>query len=287
MNLFNIHFLKEVRDTREPFDGMKVIEYLEQKFNARVHPSEDLVIISCDHPRLPYSLKVIMSKGSIIPNLYSLNPNFRDIKVHISLDPSIPNYIARDFLVIGKELAEKFNFYSYNEFLEDVTEFNVDFFLGIFSSYKETFFERNPGQAEKFLKISESRMSAVLRYLDEKLNLESFFKNSDVVVPGYRFLKTDNKKLRLAMNWVENTATLFPPYIDYIYFRSGELIYLYNANEIFEVLEPYLENVPGFIKEAKLLPNEVLKKATKALRKARLASLILNFAPVELEKIID
>lgn len=287
MSSFNIHFLREIKDSTQQFKATDIIEYLELKGIFRITSTDDRATIYYDHPRLPYTLKIIMSKGSIIPNLYSLNPAFRDIKVHVALDPNTPNYVAREFLVFTKMLADRFDFYTYNEYLEDVSRFNLDIYLRVFTTYKDTYFEKNPAFAEQYMKVSEVKMGAVLRYLDDKLNLEKFFKDVELVVPRYQFLKTFERKIKLAMNWVEGTATIFPPFIDYIYYRSGELIYLYNANEVFEVLETFLENVPGFIKEARLLSPENVKKATKAIKRAKLRPLIVEFTNCDLGELVD
>ena len=289
MSCFNIHFFKE-----SPSDGLstsvdatEIIEYLEQKGIFRITSADDKAIIYYDHPRLPYSARIVMTKGSILTNLYRLNPKYRDAKIHLEIDVNIPNYVAKEFLEIAVMLSDRFSFKTYNEFLEDVGRFNLDLYLSVFDTFKEAYLDKNPAFSERFIKIGESKMNAILKYLDEKPNLERFFRDNYCAVPKYHFLKTEDHKIKLAINWVENTATIFPPFIDYIYYRCGELIYLYDAGSLFDVIEGYLENVPGFIKEARLVSLNNIKKVTKLVKKSKLIPLVRSFNKSDLIDIID
>ena len=270
MSCFNVHFFidnKRDKMHQESKDNLAhdIIKYFENNTNSEVFANDNEVVCSCKHPNLDYVCRFVFTKSSVVPNLYRLNPAFIDFKFHLEIDLTTPCYVAEEFFKLVNTLTDRFNFYTFTEFLNDVDEFKNSLYLECYDKFKEAYFERNHAVASRYYRISRPKMDAILRYTNELKQLQKFFSDDMCSVPEYRYLIDPDNKIKLAMLWTENTATLFPPYIDYIYYKTGELIYVYLASDIFSVIEDYLEAVPGFIKEAKLVSAQSLKKINKKI----------------------
>ena len=292
MSCFNVHFF--IDNKREKMHAVTkealardIIEYFQYQGNSEIEANDDKVECICKHPHLDYTCRFIFTRSSVVPNLYRLNPGFIDLKLHLEIDLFTPNYVADEFLKLVANLAERFNLHTFTEFLEDVGLFNHKIYLECYDQFKEAYLERDHAYASRFYRISKPKMDAILRYTDELSNLQQFYSDALCVVPEYRYLIDEMGKVKLAISWNDNTATLFPPYIDYIYYKTGYFIYLYQASDLFNLIEDYLEAVPGFIKEAKLISRQSLKKAVKIIKKANISDRKITFKKTSLKELID
>lgn len=290
MRSFQIYFFRKNNNDgkRQEQVNEEMLNFFQyQNYFKMVESDNEKVVYEYAHPRLPYSFVFVLTASSVVPNLHKINPAYIDVRCHAEIDVSVPDYAARHFLGIIHEFSERFSFSATNVFLTDVEEIDLDSYIRIFQALKEYCLENDTMFAAKYYHIAKAKMEAILRYLDEKENLESFYSNADYAVPKYNFLKTDDQKIKCAIDWYDGQATIFPPYIDFVYFRTGELIWVYDANELYDVLEDYLEAVPGFIKEARLISKVNIKKAVKALKKSKIEHKLYQFRSADLNELVD
>jgi hypothetical protein len=81
--------------------------------------------------------------------------------------------------------------------------------------------------------------------------------------------------------------TVFPPYLDYVFYRVQNEIKVLNALEVLEMLDSYIQDVPGFIKGTKVLPKKFMKKAHKAIKKHDFEKISHTFEKVDLKYLLD
>jgi hypothetical protein len=284
MAQFNIHFFKE---KNRKIDLEQLIVFFENIEGYTVQMDEASVRILYVHPRLNYKVKYLITPKSQVPDIYRLNPKFLDLNFHLEVPILTPNYVAQQIFETAKKIADKFNFAIYNEMFEDVLTFKMDIVLKVFSMLKNAYIEKNPIILNDYYYLNTDRLSSIYRYLDDFQELHKYYQDLDTYVPKYHFLSTDNKKLGLGIEWREHTMTLFPIYTDYIFYHIDHQIKVYDAQDVFEIIDKYLIDVPGFIKGTKVIPKKVCKKVHKLIKKAKLTELDDQFKRAELRFLID
>ncbi|MFA6800506.1 MAG: hypothetical protein WCR19_00200 [Acholeplasmataceae bacterium] len=284
MALFNIHFFKE---KSRQIDLEQLITFLENIEGFKVEMDEKSVRFNYTHPRLNYKVLFMITPKSQVPDIYRLNPKFLDLNFHLELPILTPNYIASQVFEIVKKICDRFNFAIYNEMFENVLTFKMDTVFKVFTMLKDAYIEKNPIILNDYYYVATDKLYVIYRYLDDYLELQKYYQELDTYVPKYHFLSTNNKKLALGIEWKENSLTVFPIDLDYIFYRSDNHISVYSAAKVFELIEKYLSDVPGFIKGTKVITKQVNKKIHKLVKKAKLEDLKDQFKRVELRYMID
>lgn len=294
MKQFNIYFFLENNGERIQRDKIlaDIHDYfITQRLYRIEYFENEGAVAFYQHPRLPFGCRFIITKTSALKSTRPLSSKFIEINLRLAIDFTTPNYIAKHFLDLARDgVCRAFNLYAFNEALEDVSTYDTDIMLKIFGGYKQILIEKLNPELSRLHKMNRDKFDIILRYLDRKHELERHYKENDrslVAVPDYLYLRSDDNRIVLAMNWYDVSPTVFPPYVDYIYFNVGELLHLYDAGELFKVLDDYLESIPGFMNEAKMISRDNLKKAIKTIKKSRIVPKMVRFKRVDLNEIID
>lgn len=284
MEQFILHFFK--KKTRE-VDVQLLTAFFEVIDGFEIVVEKKSIQYNYTHPRLGYKAAFILTKSSVVPDLVRLDPAYLDINFRLELPLLTPTYVVKEIFQITKNLIEKFHFYVYTTLLEDVMEFKIETMTVLFNQSKNFYKDRNPLVLNHYQVVSENKATAILRYIDEAPHLQNYYKDYNIFVPKYHILKDGNANLVLAVEWREGQATVFPPYLDFVFYRTASEVKVIPIDEVVEVIYEFLENVPGFIKETKVINNSNIKKGMKLMKKTRFEKFTHNFSKEELTSIVD
>lgn len=285
MMQFSLHFFKKGSRNVE-YNLLRAFFEARNDFEVRIHDQRSAEFIYT-HPRLLHQAVFYQTKSSQVPNIYRIDAAFLDINIRVDIPILSPNYFAKEVIQIAEELADKFGFYIYYEIFENPIEVDVDFIMTVFENLKKSYIDRNPEIMEDYHLLDKGVANSIFRYIDELPQLQNYFRDLDVFVPKYHILTIDNNRLALAAEWRENTATVFPPYIDYIFYRSQAEVKVLEADLVFKEISDYLEPVPGFIKETQVINRSNIKRAAKAMKKIRFPKKTYSFSKESLMSILD
>ena len=285
MMQFSLHFFKKGSRNVE-YNLLRAFFEARNDFEVRIHDQRSAEFIYT-HPRLLHQAVFYQTKSSQVPNIYRIDAAFLDINIRFDIPILSPNYFAKEVIQIAEELADKFGFYIYYEIFENPIEVDVDFIMTVFENLKKSYIDRNPEVMEDYHLLDKGVANSIFRYIDELPQLQNYFRDLDVFVPKYHILTIDNNRLALAAEWRENTATVFPPYIDYIFYRSQAEVKVLEADLVFKEISDYLEPVPGFIKETQVINRSNIKRAAKAMKKIRFPKKTYSFSKESLMSILD
>ncbi len=284
MAQFNIHFFKE---KSRKIDLEQLIAFFENIEGFDVEMDEQSVRFIYTHPRLSYNALFMITPKSEVPDIYRLNPRFLDLNFHLEMPILTPNYVAEQIFDLARKVSDRFDFAIYNEMFEDVLSFKMDTVMKVFTMLKEAYMEKNPIILNDYYYLTTEKLHSIYRYLDDYQELQEYYQELNTYVPRYHFLSTDNKKLAVGIEWKELSLTVFPIHVDYIFYRIEQSIKVYDAASVYELIDKYLIDVPGFIKGTKVMPKKMNKKIHKIIRKAKLKELNDQFKQAELKYIID
>lgn len=284
MEKFRLHFFKE--QTRK-IDIKATFSFFESIEGFKTETDDKSVRFIYKDPRLQYEARFLIMPKSQVKDIYRLNPKFLDINFQLELPLLSPNYFVEKMIDIVKKLTERFDYYIYHETFENVLNFRRDLVLKVFMLLKERHIELNPRLLEQYVLVETNKLSSVLRYIEDNLQLQKFYQQSNTYVPHYHFLINNEQQLKLAFEWRYDTLTVLPPNLDYIFLNRGSDISIIKYNEFFEHAKKYLEDVPGFIKNTKVVQPNNLKKINKILKRKKFSEVLDVFSNIDHAKLLD
>ncbi len=284
MAIFNIHFFKE---KSRKIDLDLLIHFFEEIEGISIEMDEKSVRILYIHPRLNYDALFVISPKSQVPDIYRLNPRYLDLNFHLEMNILTPDYMAKHMFEIVKQVCERFDFAIYNEMFEDVLPFKIDVLSKVYQMLKNAYVEKNPVLLSEHHQLPKEELSAILRYLDDLVELQEYYKDLDTYVPKYHFLTTEKKNLVIGIEWKEHTLTLFPPYLNYIFYRVGNEIKVVDYQEVYPLIEKYLMDVPGFIKGTKVMPKKTANKIYHIMKKTKFTKITHTFSKESVKRLLD
>ncbi len=284
MAQFNVHFFKE---KSRHIDIEVLIDFFEKVEGVTVEMDDQSVRFLYTHPHLPYQALFKITPKSEVPDIYRLNPRFLDVNFHMEMPILTPNYIAKHIFDVIKKICDKFGFHIYNEMFEDVLAFKMELLDKVFHMLKDAYIEKNPVLLNDYFVLPTEKLTAVFRYLDDIVELQNYYKELDTYVPKYHFLSTESHHLTIGIEWNEQTLTVFPPCIDYVFYRLNGEIKVIVADEVLEALDKFVTDVPGFIRGTKVLTKKFLRKAHKIMRKSKFSKIDHTFEKQTVRKLLD
>lgn len=284
MAQFNIHFFKE---KSRKIDLEQLIAFFEQVEGITVEMDEKSVRFKYLHPRLNYDALFVITPKSQVPDIYRLSPKFLDLNFHLEMPILTPDYVARQLFELVRKVCDTYDFHIYNEMFEDVLPFKMDVVFKVFHMVKEAYISKNPVLLSDYHLMSKEKLHQIFRYLDDLYELQNYYKELDTYVPKYHFLTTEKKKLVIGIEWKEHTLTVFPPQLDYIFYRVGNEIKVISYEEALPLIEKNLQDVPGFIKGTKVIPKKTAKKVYKTMKKTKFMLVNHTFAKENVKRLLD
>jgi len=284
MSLFNIHFFKE---KSRKIDLEQLIAFFEAIEGFHIEMDEKSVRLYYTHPRLQHESLFIITPKSQVPDIYRLSPKFLDLNFHLEMPILTPDYIAKHVFEIVKKVCDRFDFHIYNEMFEDVLPFKMDVVLKVFDMVKRAYITKNPILLSDYRIIGKEKLASMLRYLDDLGELQNYYKELDTYVPKYHFLVTEKKELVVGIEWKEHTLTVFPPHLDYVFYRLANEIKVISYEELYPLIEKYTMDVPGFIKGTKVIPKKTSGKVFRIMKKQKFMKISHTFQKESLKKLID
>jgi len=285
MTTFSLHFFKK-QNRNVDYGLLRAFFEANEDFQVRIHDSRSAEFVYT-HPRLLHQAVFYQTKSSHVPNIYRIDAAFLDVNIHIEIPVLTPDYFVREVLYIAEQVASKFGFYIYYEIFNNPMEVDIDFIMQVFTTLKKSYFDRNPDKYEEYHILNKQKSQAIFRYIDELPQLQNYYRELEVFVPKYHILKDESNQLVLAMEWRENTATVFPPFVDYIFYRSQAEVKVLKSDLVYEEINEFLEPVPGFIKETSVINRSQVKKVNKIMKKIRFPKNKYSFSKESLLSVLD
>ena len=287
MDVFILHFFKE--KTRQ-FDYERLLSFFNDVPEATIIDTDDAsseLRIAYRHPILKSSADFVVSRRSTVQDIYKLDPHFLDVNFRLEVPLLTPTYSSNIIFEITQKLCKEFNFSTYNALYEDVMPFRFEVVSRGFEIAKQNFKDKFSYQLDNYYSYPQIKLNECLKYVNEQYDLHRYYKEQNVYVPNYFVVVDEQNKVHFTMEWAENTRTLFPPHVDFIYYRSGLETSILPYDEVMAKIEKYTTNVPGFIENTKVIEAKQTKKVNKALKKAKFTKVNSTLIRIDLNQVID
>ncbi len=287
MSIFVLHFFKE--KTRE-FDYEKLLSFFDEIPETKVQDASEEsteLRILYRHPVLQTKADFVISRKSTVSNIHMLDPQFLDVNFRLEIPLFTPNFSASFIFEIVKELANEFSFAVYNILFENVLQFKMEVIKHVFALTKQQYKEKYGYQLENVYYYPETKLNACLKYINEQYDLHRYYNEQKIYVPNYLLAVDEEGKVFFNIDWQEGKPTVFPPHLDYIYYRSGLNTKIISYDEVIAKIEKFTQNVPGFIENTKVIDTKMVKKVVKVLRKTKFSSFEKTLIRIDINQVID
>lgn len=284
VSLFNIHFFKE---KSRKIDLDNLVYFFENIEGMTMETNNSEVRFDYLHPMLNYQASFVITPKSHVPDIHRLNPRFLDLNFRLEMPILTPDYAAKKFFEIVRRVCDQFEFHIYNEMFENVLPYKAEVVHKVFDMLKEAYVQKNPVLLRDYHILPKEKLNSILRYLDDLYELQKYYKELDTYVPRYLFLKDEEKRLFIGIEWKELTLTVFPPYLDYVFYRVGEQIRIVAYEDVLEAIEKHLLDVPGFIKGTKVISKKLNKRIYRIMKKTKFTNVEKTFTKELCKHLLD
>jgi len=284
MEYFQIHFFRE---KIRILDVEAILEFFEVIEGVEIDMDERSVRINYVHPQLKYTARFLIMPKSQVKDIYRLNPRYLDLNFQLELPLMVPDYFAEKIFHFVKKLVEKFDYFVYHDYFEDVLPFKQDLIMKIFTMIKSKYLEIHPKYLTENHLISKEKLNSILRYLDDNFSLQKYYQDQNTYVPHYMFFTGKDNNLKIGIEWKYNSLTVIPPYVDYLFINYGNSVSIISYNEFYEYTNKLLEDVPGFLKGTKVTPKKNIKKINKILKKNKFLKIEDLLTNIDYFRLID
>ncbi len=189
--------------------------------------------------------------------------------------------------LIAKKLADRFNYFIYQSYFEDILPFKEELLMKIFNLVKDKYLELNPKIAVNYHMVSKEKLAAILRYTDDNFELQKFYRDLETYVPYYYILLDNEQQVNLAIEWSDDSLTVIPPHLDYLFFNRGNDVTIMKYSEVEEEISKFLDEVPGFLRNTLVVPKKNKKRILRIMRKHKFTKINNRFTKIELNTLLD
>lgn len=287
MNVFVLHFFKE---KSRAFDYERILSFFDDVQEAQlgeVSETSSEVRMEYRHPILKTKADFVISRKSTVTDIYKLDPQFLDVNFRLEMPLMTPFYGAKKVFSIVERLCKEFNFSIYHDMFEDVLHFKMEVVEKVFDIVRKAYKDKYGYQLKNYHSFNDQRLNDCLKYVDEQYDLHRYYKELDIYVPNYFVVLDEAEKVHFAIEWRDNTLTLFPPHIDYVYFRTGLEQKVIPYHELMAKIDKMTTGVPGFLQNTKVIEPKHLKKVMKIIKKTKFTPINGALIHIELDQVID
>ncbi|MBM7453584.1 hypothetical protein JN09_000914 [Acholeplasma morum] len=287
MSMFQLHFFKE---KSRLFDYERLLSFFDEISEAKmadVSETSNEVRIEYRHPVLRTKADFVISRKSTVTDIYKLDPQYLDVNFRLEMPLMTPLYSAKKVFEIVDKMCKEFSFSIYHNLFEDVLRFKYEVVEKVFDIDRKKYREKYGYQLSNIYYYPDHKLNDCLKYVDEQYDLHRYYKELDVYVPNYFVVIDEQDKVHFTMEWRENTLTLFPPHIDYIYYRQGLDNRILPFDEVMAKIEKMTTSVPGFLQNTKVVEHKSLKKIMKVLKKTKFTPVNGSLVHIELDQVMD
>lgn len=282
---FSLYFFKE---KSRSIDLKSIFSFFEAIPECKIDFEDERVVITYLNDTLKNFGQFIITKKSCVPNIYMLDPKYLDLNFHFEMPIMTAHANALAMFKLSEALCKKFGFAIYNELFENVLPFRPEVVERVFEMVKRAYIDKNYDVASTYFYVSRDVLSDILQYHKELYDLQLYYKDDRIYVPRMLILKdTEKNKLALGFEWKEHTATVFPPHVDYIFYRYGDDVKIIKMSEAFPEIDKMTDVVPGFIENTRLTQKKMLKKIHRIVKKTKFSKVETAFEKLTLDRIMD
>ncbi len=282
----NLHFFRD--NSLDKLDFARVFDFFDQLGYFEIFYTEDDVQIIAKDEDFRFSYRYLITKKSLVKDIYKLNPKYSNVNFMIELPIMIPSYLAKEIFAIISKLCRSFDLAIYHDSFKDVQEFNIVDLDNLFNSMRQKYIE-DYGYGNK-RPYDSKKLSEICKYQRSIEQLATFYEGRKITVPKVQAIEDSiTKDFGISCMFRAGEATIFPPHLDYIYVHDelNNVILVPRAN-FFSVMGKYLIEIEAVLPDMYILREKQARSSRKVASKLRKFAIDhINYTNLRLCDLID
>ncbi len=269
----NIHFFR--KSNLEKLDYSKVLDYFETLPNFKTFVAEDYVEVLYSDNEFDFKYRYLITKQSRVNKIYDLDPMFSNVNILLEMPILIPSFLAKEILAITQKFCKIFDLDIYQDSYADVQAFNLVDVLVLFEKTRTNYIEEH-GLKGKIV-FDNEKLNIICKYQRSVDNLKDYYHNEVAVNFVEPIIDEINGISGISYTWNLGTASVFPPYIEYIYIveESGEK-FLVGRESFFKVLNKYFTEIKTFLPDLYVIKPKQARNTKKEVKKLKKSMIVNN-----------
>ena len=282
---FNFYFF---RDYKKSVDSDKIFSFFSRYPEITYELKDGVGYFNYYDETLENKATFTIQHKLLVPNIFKIKSNFINLNFRMQMGEYVPYYKANIIFEIVQALCNELDLYIYNELFEDALKFDMNLIHEVYQYFKSVCKEKFPEEYQKYHYVETKKLSNILNYQKSNYELQIEYLNEGINAPSYMFLFDKFDVVRTAIKWKEGTDTIIPPAVDYIYYSCNNLeTHIYAYSEVYEAIEKYLIDLPGFQKGTKITDSKENKKIKKLMKKSKFREVNMDFVNLRLSQLVD
>jgi hypothetical protein len=262
----NLHFFR--KNNLEKLDYAKLIEHFETLPNFKTYVTDEYVEIAYSDVEFSFNYRYLITKQSRVSRIYELNPMYTNVNFMLEMPILIPSFLAKEILTLTQKICKIFDLDIYQDSFEDVQPFNFVDLLVLFEKTRANYIEEN-GLKDK-ITFDNEKLNIICKYQRSVDSLRDYYHNQVDVKYCIPVIDEKNKVSGISYTWEVGKATVFPPYVEFIYVIDEDgSKYLVNRVDFYRILNKYFIEIKTFLPDLYIIKEKQAKKAKREMKKIR------------------
>lgn len=262
----NIHFFR--KSSLEKLDYEKVLEYFDTLPNFKTYVTEEYVEIAYSDVEFSFNYRYLMTKQSRVSRIYELNPMYSNVNFMLEMPILIPSFLTKEILTVTQKICKIFDLEIYQDSFDDVQTFNLVDVLVLFEKTRANYIEEH-GLKDK-ITFDNDKLNIICKYQRSVDSLRDYYHNEVDVKYCIPIIDDTNNVSGISYSWSLGKATVFPPYVEFIYVVEDDgTKFLVSRNDFYRLLNKYFIEIKTFLPDLFIIKAKQAKKARKEIKKLR------------------
>ena len=281
----NIHFFR--KSNLEKLDYEKILEYFETLPNFKTYVSEDYVELAYSDVEFSFNYRYLITKQSRVTRIYELNPMYSNVNFLLEMPTLIPSFLAKEILTVTQKICKIFDLEIYQDSFDDVQSFNLVDVLVLFEKARANYIEEN-GLRDK-ITFDNEKLNIICKYQRSVDSLRDYYHNEVDVKYCVPVLDERNNVSGISYTWNVGKATVFPPYVEFIYVIDEDgTKFLTSRADFYRTLNKYFIEIKTFLPDLYIIKAKQARRARREIKKLRkLAITDFDFKNLRLCDVIE
>lgn len=280
--MYKIHFFKQ---GNRNFDNKRLYEYLKSYYKISDISTDKENIYQIINENTNLEIYLYSNSKSYINDIFRINPEYLDINFRLEVDILTSTYNIEIVFNLIRRITKEFNLFIYNELFKNVSNFSIDLLRTSFNKIKQAYKTKYVDRLNYYY-LDSQKLYDIDKFFDEIDEIYNNF-NEDTEIVKPKFLLDENNKVLISLDWKEQQAIIFPPFLDLIIYQIGNKVLIIKANIVFQTIEKYINDLPGFSKGAYYISKKNSKKCKKLISKLSNVQLDINLKYLPYKNITD
>lgn len=281
---FELFFFKE--NTRT-YDVEALINLILSDSSFSLRNADDRLTLKYSNQIVKLDYSFNFTKASRVPDINRVSPKFLDLDFYVEFDVLLPTYKLNLIINTIENVCRTFGLSIYHVWFEDVSAFSKTLITDAYDKVRLSYKDQFPLEYKPLKYISKDKLEAYYRYTLEGKATNEYYNNQYYFLDLYFVENLTYNRVKLATELKLESSIIIPPFVDVIVIEKNGKKSYYDYDAVFQQINKYTKEFPGFIGNAVMIEEKNIKKVVKVITKMKLNPTVDRIEKISEESLVD